>query len=75
MLVLCTSLCYNIHVDTIRKKINNGGEKVAQSEEEKKKYQREYHRQWRRDNPDKHKAIMDRFWEKKHMEFVESKNK
>jgi hypothetical protein len=38
---------------------------MAQTIEEKRAYQRDYHRQWRKDNPDKHTAIMARYYAKK----------
>lgn len=38
----------------------------------KREARREYQRRWRQNNPDKVKAINDRYWEKKGREFLES---
>jgi hypothetical protein len=34
----------------------------------------EYYREWRKKNPDKQKAIMDRFYAKKYRKFAEAYN-
>lgn len=38
----------------------------------KREARREYQRRWRQNNPDKVKAIQERYWEKKGREFLES---
>lgn len=41
----------------------------------KREARREYHRQWRKNNPDKVKAIRERYWRKKGREYIESFSK
>ena len=40
-------------------------EPVRKTPEQKRARSTEMHKQWRKDNPEKQKAIMERFWAKK----------
>lgn len=44
-------------------------------EDEAKKIQAQYHREWRKKNPDKVKAINKRYWLKKAQKLKEEKEK
>ena len=40
-------------------------DQVKKTAEQKRARSTEMHKQWRKDNPEKQKAIMERFWTKK----------
>ncbi len=51
--------------------LSNPAYDAAIAELAKREAQRQYQREWRRDNPDKVKAQRERYWQKKGQKYME----